>query len=76
MQVPFYPNRQEGHHMNTESQGKLEVSSSVVDQLNSMVRNSAAPGVYGAGADLGPGPGPSPTNQPQNIDSTDRSSQE
>ncbi len=60
--------------MNTESQGKLEVSSDVVEQLNSMVRDSAAPGAYR----VGPAgtPGPNPTRPPKSIDSFAHSSYE
>lgn len=46
--------------MNQENQGKLEVSRNVVEQLNAMARNSAAPGGYSQ-APRTPGPTPSPS---------------
>jgi hypothetical protein len=45
--------------MNQESQERLEVSKVVVDQLNSLVRNSAEPVGYGQ-APRAPTPPPNP----------------
>jgi hypothetical protein len=50
--------------MNQEPQDKLEVSRDVVEQLNDMVRNSAASSAYGQAPGMTP-PGPSPTNPPR-----------
>lgn len=46
--------------MNQDAQEKLEISRDVVEQLNGMVRSSAAAGAYGQGPDTSPGPGPAP----------------
>ncbi|SFN43482.1 hypothetical protein SAMN05216289_12144 [Dokdonella immobilis] len=45
--------------MNQDTQGKLEISGKVVEQLNAMARNSATPGGYSQ-APRTPGPTPSP----------------
>ena len=50
--------------MNQEPQDKLEVSTDLVEQLNDMLRTSAAAGAYGQAADMTP-PGPSPTSPPR-----------
>jgi hypothetical protein len=47
--------------MNQETQGKLAVSRDVVEQLNAMARNSAAPANY-AQDPRSPGPPPTPNN--------------
>jgi len=47
--------------MKQETKGKLEVSREVVEQLNAMVRNSAAP-VSSGQAPRSPGPTPSPSS--------------
>ncbi len=51
--------------MNQETRGKLEVSKDVVEQLNAMARNSAAPVGYGQ-APRAPGPTPSPSSNVRN----------
>lgn len=46
--------------MNQESQEKLAVSKSVVDQLNAMVQNNAETLTFGQSPDTTPGPPPTP----------------
>ncbi len=54
--------------MSYESQEKLEVSRSVVDQLNAMVNKSEA-SVSSGQAPRSPGPTPSPTQKSDGHDS-------
>ncbi len=49
--------------MNQKPQEKLEVSSDVIEQLNTMARNGTATRTYGPEQVPGPGPAPAPHNQ-------------